>query len=67
MKNINQKNPCETVVGNDGNQVVNGCDERTGGYRRIHLQLFKYNWNDSSGNTRDRWYRPCSERANERN
>ena len=36
---MDQKQPCESVVSNNGNQIVDGCDQWTGSNCRIDFDL----------------------------
>ena len=53
MKQIDQEDPCTSVVSNYGDEVVDGRDKRTGRNRRIDLDLMEEHRNESSDQTAD--------------
>ena len=41
MQYMDQQQPCKSVVSNNGNQIVDSCDQRTGSNCRIDFDLVK--------------------------
>ena len=36
---MDQKQPCESIVSDNGNQIIDGCNQRTGSNCRINFDL----------------------------
>ena len=39
MQHMDQKQPCESIVSDNGNQIIDGCNQRTGSNCRINFCL----------------------------
>ena len=43
MQYMDQQQPCKSVVSNNGNQIVDSCDQRTGSNCRVNMDFLKNN------------------------
>ena len=50
MQYMDQEQPCQSIIGDHCNQVIDGCDQRTGSDGGVNSELFEENWNGSAGN-----------------
>ena len=53
MEGLNQKDPCQTIIRNNSHQIIYRCDQRTGCYCRVYLDLMEKHRNQSSHQTGD--------------
>ena len=45
---MDQKQPCESIVSDNGNQIIDGCNQRTGSNCRINFDLVEKHWDQSA-------------------
>lgn len=53
MQKLNQQNPCQTVIGYNGNQIVDRRNQRTGRNCRVYLDFMeqdRHERTDQTGN-----------------
>ena len=48
---MDQKQPCESIVSDNGNQIIDGCNQRTGSNCRINFDLVEKHWDQSADHT----------------
>ena len=51
MQHMDQKQPCESIVSDNGNQIIDGCNQRTGSNCRINFDLVEKQWDQSADHT----------------
>ena len=48
---MDQKQPCESIVSDNGNQIIDGCNQRTGSNCRINFDFVEKHWDQSADHT----------------